>query len=154
MKALFSALLLLLLAVTASPAYAEAEEVYRTVKSDGTVVYSDRPISQDSVLVQVKSQPGQANQGSAGSAGSATQATGSRAAGNGDMAAARAEQARLKADACADARKALETYETSPKLYEQLADGSRRYLSDEEVIEARLKARRAVADFCQPDGNN
>ncbi len=149
MKALFSALLLL--ALTTSLTYAEAEEVYRTVKSDGTVVYSDRPISQDSVLVQVKTQPGASSQRSAGGA---TQATGTRPAQNGgDMAAARAEQARLKAQACADARKALETYETSPKLYEQLPDGGRRYLSDEEVIEARMKARRAVADFCEPGGN-
>ena len=147
MKALFSALLLL--ALTISPAFAESEEVYRTVKSDGTVVYSDRPISQDSVLVEVKSQPGASTQRSA------TQPSGTRPAqNNGDMAAARAEQARLRAQACADARKALETYETSPKLYEQLPDGGRRYLSDEEVIEARMKARQAVADFCEPGGNN
>jgi hypothetical protein len=152
MKALFSALLLLMLAFAASAAYAEAEEVYRTVKSDGTVVYSDRPISQDSVLVQVKSQPGAST---ARSAGNAPQASGTRPAQNsGDMAAARAEQAQLRAKACTDARKALETYETSPKLYEQLPDGGRRYLSDEEVIEARMKARQAVAEFCEPDGNN
>jgi hypothetical protein len=55
MKTLLSALLLLVLAT--SVAYAEAEEVYRTVKPDGTVVYSDRPISADSVLVQVQSRP-------------------------------------------------------------------------------------------------
>lgn len=152
MKALFSALLLLTLAFAAPAAYAEDEEVYRTVKSDGTVVYSDRPISQDSVLVQVKSQQGQSAQSRADSA---TRTTGSRPAENGsDMAAARAEQAQLKAEACADARKALETYETSPRLYEQLPDGGRRYLSDEEVIEARQKARRAVANFCEPGGNN
>lgn len=150
MKALFSALLLL--ALSTSVAYAQAEEVYRTVKSDGTVVYSDRPISQESVLVQVKSQPGQPAQRNGGSN---TQATAPRPAENGtDMAAARAEQARLKAEACAEARKALETYETSPRLYESLPDGGRRYLSDEEVIEARQKARQAVANFCEPGGNN
>ncbi len=150
MKALFSALLLL--ALTTSLAFAESEEVYRTVKSDGTVVYSDRPISQDSVLVQVKSPPGASTQRSAGSA---PQASGTRPAqNNGDMAAARAEQAQLRAKACTDARKALETYENSPKLYEQLPDGGRRYLSDDEVIEARMKARQAVADFCEPGGNN
>lgn len=136
----------------------QAEEVYRTVQPDGTVVYSDRPISASSVRVQMRSQPGQQGQATApaasGQAGSAS-ATGSRGAGNGaDMAAARAEQARLKAEACAEARKALETYENSPRLFEQLPDGGRRYLSDEEVIEARQKARQAVANFCEPESRN
>lgn len=143
----------LLLALAAFGAH--AEEVYRTVQADGTVVYSDRPISANSVRVQVKSQPGQATAPAASSQAGSTQATGSRPAnGGGDMAAARAEQARLKAEACQEARKALETYERSPRLYETLPDGGRRYLSDEEVIEARQKARQAVANFCEPESRN
>ncbi|NGP52882.1 DUF4124 domain-containing protein [Thioalkalivibrio sp. XN8] len=134
----------------------QAEEVYRTVQPDGTVVYSDRPISAGSVRVQMRSQPGQQGQAPATSGQSGSPpAAGSRGAGNGaDMAAARAEQSRLKAEACAEARKALETYENSPRLYEQLPDGGRRYLSDEEVIEARQKARQAVANFCEPESSN
>lgn len=134
---------------------AQAEEVYRTVQADGTVVYSDRPISADSVRVQVKAQPGQATAPAASSQAGGSQATGNRPANNGQgMAAARAEQARLKAEACAEARKAVEVYERSPKLYEELPDGGRRYLSDEEMIEARQKARQAVADFCEPEPRN
>lgn len=134
---------------------ARAEEVYRTVQPDGTVVYSDRPISASSVRVQVKAQPGQATAPAASAPRSSAQADGSGSAnGGGNMAAARAEQARLKAEACAEARKAVEVYERSPRLYETLPDGGRRYLSDEEMIEARQKARQAVANFCEPEPRN
>ena len=150
MKTLLSALLLLALAT--SLAYAQVEDVYRTVKPDGTVIYSDRPISADSVLVKVQSQPtGEAR--AAAEAGAAN--TFAAQPGEGEaLAAAREEQARLRAAACEEARKMLATYENSPRLYEQLPDGGRRFLTDEETVQARVAARQAVADYCEPDGNN
>jgi hypothetical protein len=153
MKTLLSALLLLVLAT--SLAYAEAEEIYRTVKPDGTVVYSDRPISADSVLVQIQSRPaGEAR--AAAEAAAANAFAGPPGAPGEDeaLAAAREEQARLRAAACEEARKALETYENSPRLYEQLPNGGRRFLTDEEIVNVRLAARQAVTDFCEPDGGN
>jgi hypothetical protein len=153
MKTLLSALLLLVLAT--SVAYAEAEEVYRTVKPDGTVIYSDRPISADSVLVQVQSRP--TSEARAAAEAGAANAFAAQPAAPGDdeaLAAAREEQARLRAAACAEARRTLATYENSPRLYEQLPDGGRRFLTDEETVQARQAARQAVADYCEPDGGN
>jgi len=150
MKTLLSALLLLVLAT--SLAYAQAEEVYRTVKPDGTVVYSDRPISADSVRVQVQARP--TSEARAAAEAGAANAFAAQPGEDEELAAAREEQARLREAACAEARRTLATYENSPRLYEQLPDGGRRFLTDEETVRARQAARQAVADYCEPDGNN
>lgn len=152
MKALLIALLLLAFA----SATAQAEEIYRTVQPDGTVVFSDRPISADSQQVRVRTSSSEQERARATRSPAPAAAPSDRRVGNEDaeLAAAREEQARLRAAACADARRRLEVYETSPRLFEELPDGGRRYLSDEEIVQARLEARRAVNTFCAPGGNN
>lgn len=152
MKWLFPVLALLACA-TAS---AETQEIYRTLQADGTVVYSDRPLSPDSVLVTVDARPASGEPaateaGSAAAAG-ADRRQGSSAGNQGSMAAAVAEQKAMRAEACREAQAAVEAYERSPRLYEELPDGGRRYLSDEEIAEARQNARQAVVDFCDNDG--
>jgi len=139
--------IMLLATLLATPAV--ANEVYRTVDDRGVVVFSDRPLSAASERVTVETKT------PAGSGAAAPQAVASaNAQGDGDAArerglqAARAEQAEIKAEACRQARAAVATYETSPRLYESLPDGGRRYLSDEEMAAARQQARQAVADYC------
>lgn len=149
MRTLFITLLLTLVAVTA-----HAEDVYRTVQPDGTVVYSDRPLSDESVKITLNVGAAEAAQAAAGaSAGTSATASEGQAGGGGDeaeRASAREEQAQLRAEACQEARDALELYERSPRLYETLPGGGRRYLTDEEIVDARMNARQAIADFCEP----
>jgi hypothetical protein len=145
MRFLFPALLAALLA-----APAVANDVYRTVDERGVVVYSDRPLSERSEPVRVdtrnaeQAQAAQPTEPPAEEQSSRSQ----READQATLAAARAEQVEIRAAACREARAALEVYETSPRLYETLPDGGRRFLSDEEVVQARVQARQAVADFC------
>jgi hypothetical protein len=145
MRFLFPALLATLLA-----APAVANDVYRTVDERGVVVYSDRPLSERSEPVRVEaSTPDRAQAAQPDEPAADEQASRSqREADQATLAAARAEQVEIRAAACREARTALEVYETSPRLYETLPDGGRRFLSDEEVVQARVQARQAVADFC------
>jgi len=142
---LLPALMMLLASMAAT-----ANEVYRTVSSDGTVVYSDRPLSPDSQLVGVASQPTDPERVAAEAAARTETATSRRSTAPSDdaFAAALAAQQELRAEACRQAREAAEAYERAPRLYEQLPDGGRRFLSEEELVQARLNARQAVIDFC------
>jgi hypothetical protein len=123
-----------------------ANEVWRTVDRQGLVVYSDRPLSTESVRVSVATQP--AGVAAAEAEPGTPPDAGRRAAAPPASAAARAEQAELVATACRDARDALAAYETAPRLYQDLPNGGRRYLTDEEMIATRQQAREAVAEFC------
>ena len=140
----------LLLAVTAAAAH--AEDVYRTLQPDGTVVYSDRPLSAASVKVDLNVKPADPDQAAALASELAAREDARRQAAGGSNAfeAARAEQQKLRATACEEARSALSRYERAPRLYEELPDGGRRLLSDEETARIRVDARQAVADFCDP----
>ena len=145
MRFLFPALLTALLAAPAA-----ANDVYRTVDERGVVVYSDRPLSERSEPVRVETRtPDRAQAATPAEPPADEQSSPSqREADQAVLAAARAEQVEIRAAACREARAALEVYETSPRLYETLPDGSRRFLSDEDVVQARVQARQAVADFC------
>lgn len=142
----------LLAALLVAPA--AANDVYRTVDERGVVVYSDRPLSERSEPVRMEARSAdraqaaqQAEQPAEPSADEQSSRS-QREADQAMLAAARAEQAEIRAAACREARAALEVYETSPRLFETLSDGGRRFLSDEEVVQARVQARQAVADFC------
>jgi hypothetical protein len=142
---LLPALVIALVAMSAN-----ANDVYRTIQNDGTVVYSDRPLSSESVRVNLSfdaTDPERvAAEAAARSAADAERR--SQADEANPIAAGVAAQAELRAEACREARTAYEAYERAPRLYESLPDGGRRYLSDEEVVQARESARQAVADFC------
>jgi hypothetical protein len=143
MKFPLTALIALLIATVAMPAV--ANEVWRTVDDRGQVVYSDRPLSTRSELVKVDAAQAPATVAEARDAAPQPAARGAEAAA---LAAARAEQAEIRARACREAREAAAAYESAPRLYQELPNGGRRYLSDEELVQARLEARRAIADLC------
>jgi hypothetical protein len=142
MKFLLSAMLIAALAL----ATAQANEVYRTVDERGVVVYSDRPLGPHSERVYVSARP--VDQEQAAPAPEAREPESRRDSGERGLAAALEEQRALRAEACQEARQAAEAYERAPRLYEELPDGGRRYLSDEEIVAARSAARQAVEDFC------
>lgn len=142
---LLTALAMALVSVTAT-----ANDVYRTVDRDGTVIYSDRPLSSSSQRISLATQEADEERVAAEAEAlrEADAARRQRSAEPAGLAAARAEQEELKATACREAREKAQAYEHAPRVYEQMPDGSRRYLSDEEVARARLSARQAVTDFC------
>jgi hypothetical protein len=143
-------LLIATLALALSCTLAQAEEVYRTMQPDGTVVYSDRPLSPASVRLSTTyrhTDPEAVEAELQSLEQSAEERRGATSPAD-DFAAARAEQRELRAQACEEARRAAAAYEGAPRLYEELSGGGRRYLTDEEIVQARLSARQAVADFC------
>lgn len=144
-RVLLSALVLALASMAVT-----ANEVYRTVERDGTITYSDRPLSANSQLVSVAILPADPERAEAEAEARREMETGRRqqAAESAQLDEARAEQAEIKAAACRDARQKVEVYERSPRIYEPLPDGGRRYLSDEEMARARVAARQAVSEFC------
>jgi hypothetical protein len=143
MKHLLSAMLIAALAL----ATAQASEVYRTIDEHGVVVYSDRPLGPHSERVHVSARPVDQAQAAA-TALQAREPERRQDSGEGGLAAALEEQRALRTEACREARQAAEAYERAPRLYEELPDGGRRYLSDEEIVAARQAARQAVEDFC------
>jgi hypothetical protein len=144
MRHLFYALALTFLAASA----ASANEVFRTVNPDGTVTYSDRPLSAASERVGITSQPTDPAAVEAELAARRQAERAGQGAPRDDLSAALAEQRALREQACAEARQAAETYERAPRLYEELPGGGRRFLSEEEMAAARQAARQAVIDFC------
>jgi hypothetical protein len=128
-----------------------AAEVYRFVDADGLVVYSDRPTGaegEEQITVSV-------------SAAAPRRASTAPAAVAEDSAAALArltaelpreptpdEVAADRARNCELARQKNETYSTSHRLYESLPNGERRYLTSEQIDEARAKAAADVAAWC------
>jgi hypothetical protein len=144
--------LLPVLAIALASMAASAQEVYRTIASDGTVTYSDRPLSASSQRVNVATQATDPDRVAAEAEARRAEEERRRQPPprDGGIAAALAEQEQLRADACREARQAKAAYQTAPRLYETLPDGGRRFLSDEEVVQARQAADQAVLDFCDP----
>jgi hypothetical protein len=141
--------LIVFLALGLACSVAQADEVYRTVQPDGTVVFSDRPLSSASVRVSVSSRPADPVAVDPEPTAAERSTVARRASPPAEaLAAAREEQRALRAEACQKARQASEMYEMNPRLYETLPGGGRRYLTDEEIVQARLSARQAVADLC------
>ena len=57
--------------------------------------------------------------------------------------------AKDKAERCTKARERYDRYMNSQKLYEQLPNGERRYLSTEELDAARASAKATMDVMCQ-----
>jgi hypothetical protein len=54
-----------------------------------------------------------------------------------------------KAEQCTKARQRYDTYMNSQRLYQQTADGERKYLSDEELNAARASAKASMDVMCK-----
>ena len=148
----------LLLASLATAAY--GGDIYRTKAADGTVIYSDLPLTADSEFVSSASTTPHAPRAQAGG----TQAGGTQAARSSSASSTppveapaiptRGEgptSAQLKAERqknCEVARETQERYTLSRRLFRTNAVGEREYLDDAAVAEARAKAAADVKDWC------
>jgi hypothetical protein len=145
--------------VTAASAWlaagSAAADVYKFKDEQGNVLYTDKPATlpaerlniqsqkTDTVAVQTRQQDELKR---LQDADKATQQASSSAR---DQQAAAQSSETPKADQCAKARQRYESYMNSQRLYEQGADGQRRYLSDDELTAARASAKASMDVMCK-----
>jgi hypothetical protein len=153
------AMLRTLFFVTAASAWlaagSAAADVYKFKDEQGNVLYTDKPATlpaerlniqsqkTDTVAVQTRQQDELKR---LQDADKATQQASSSAR---DQQAAAQSSETPKADQCAKARQRYESYMNSQRLYEQGADGQRRYLTDAELTAARASAKASMDVMCK-----
>jgi hypothetical protein len=64
------------------------------------------------------------------------------------MAAAQADALKAKVEQCKAAQDRYQRYIDSRRLFRETPDGKRVYLTDQELTEARARAKQAVDDYC------
>jgi Domain of unknown function (DUF4124) len=145
-------------------AVASAETVYKWIDSRGQVHYTDLPPRQaDAKLLGVYQQEA----GIVEETGSTDDYT---EEGDGDteptgqqpevpstpepppseeaMAAVEADAAKARVERCKAAQDRYQRYIESRRLFRETPDGKRVYLTDQELTEARARAKQAVIDYC------
>ena len=146
-------------------AIAGAETVYKWVDGAGQVHYTDLPPRQgDAKILGVYQQEsgsideegasedfieeGDDDKGNAAQESDAAPRTAEPPVSEEAMATSQADAAKAKVANCKTARDRYQTYIQSQRLYRELPDGKREYLSDKQLTEARARAKQDVDDFC------
>jgi hypothetical protein len=133
---------------------AQAGEVYVTRDAQGNPVYTDTPQSIPAQRLGIHSAPSNAAETQARydeqmkQYAAADEASTKAAAAAAQEAKARTLNADDRARRCAEARERYQAVMDSFRLYEQGADGERRYLTSEEIDTARVEAKRMMDEFC------
>jgi hypothetical protein len=138
--------------ILTAPAVAD---VYRFTDDKGNVLYTDKPSTLPAERLNMQSRKTDA--AAAQSRQEADMQRMQESAGARDQTVAqRSEQheakqltAKDKAERCTKARQRYDGYMNSQKLYEQLPNGERRYLSTEELDAARASAKATMDVMCQ-----
>jgi hypothetical protein len=132
-------------------------EVYRSVDANGNVVYSDRPEGDETQLVHIAT-PGaaarpaaRATVGASDVASSAASTAPAPEVSGGEIREepTAEELAAERERNCALSKERAERYRISHRLYRNLPNGEREYLSDDEIDDARAKAEADVANWCR-----
>jgi len=138
--------------ITAS---AFAAEVYRSVDENGIVVYSDRPDGETNERIVVVVTPPAAPAQAAIRAPHAGDVAGAPTAGDnapdgGEILEqpSAAEVAEERRRNCELATERTERYRVSHRLYRNLPNGEREYLSDQEITDARATSEDDVGSWC------
>ncbi len=147
--------ILLLASLVLALSGAHAAEIYKYLDENGNVQYTDKPPTLPAQRLQIRNQPTdpaavqereQAEQRRRAEADSQRQEQARAAA---DTQQAEQLTAEDKAKRCLQARERYDTYMNSQKLYEQLPDGERRYLSSQELDATRAAAKATMEVMCQ-----
>ncbi len=150
-----SSLLTFALATFAVLAGTASADVYKYQDAQGNVQYTDKPRTLPAERINVQSQKTdvvamRARQEAEQQRMQAQEQARQQAATlSGDQQAAAQLNAADKAEHCSKARERYDSYMNSQKLYEQLPDGERRYLSSEELDAARAAAKASMDTLCQ-----
>lgn len=141
---------------------ATAETVYKWVDATGQVHYTDLPPKQaDARILSVTHGPANMSDEEGSDEGDYGDENGDDAAANAAsgtstpeppvseeaLAVAQDDAARAKVEQCKQAQDRYQRYVESRRLFRE-EDGKRVYLSDQELNEARARAKQAVDDYC------
>lgn len=147
---------LCLISITASLLAAPAvADVYKFTDEKGNVLYTDKPSTLPAERLNIKSQKTDVVALEERQAVERQRMQESEDARNQTLAQRRSQQqasqlsAKDKADHCAKARERYDTYMNSQKLYEELPNGERRYLTSEELDAARASAKATMDVMCK-----
>jgi hypothetical protein len=142
-----------LAALLASGPQASADAIYRTLGPDGTVMYSDHPLSSASQRISV--QVTEPNPDDAARLAREQQLQKVQAAEQSKQAQQQAAQQQQQAaqDAsrqqrCAAARDRYAVFATGGRIFHADAQGNRVYYSDEEIEQRRTAAKAAMDSTC------
>ncbi|MGE0031964.1 MAG: DUF4124 domain-containing protein [Steroidobacteraceae bacterium] len=158
--------ILMVLLMASLTAVASAETVYKWVDATGQVHYTDLPPKQaDARILSVTHGPsnmsedegtdgadyGDGNGDENGDDAAANAASGATTpeppVSEETMAAAQDDAARAKVEQCKQAQDRYQKYIESRRLFRE-EGGKRVYLTDQELAEARARAKQAVDDYC------
>lgn len=134
---------------------AHAADVYKYTDEQGNVQYTDKPRTLPAQRLDVKTQrtdivAAQARQEEEMKRmQNADRARSASASAASDQRQAEESSAKDKAERCAKARERYDSYMNSQRLYEQLPNDERRYLSDAELDAARASAKASMETLCQ-----
>lgn len=135
-------------------AHAAHADVYKYTDDNGNIQYTDKPRTLPAQRLDVKTQKTdvvavQARQEEEMKRRQAAdQARRQGAAAATDQKQAAELSAKDKAERCAKARERYDSYMNSQRLYEQLPNNERRYLSDAELDTARAAAKASMDTLC------
>ena len=152
--------ILMVLLMAGLTAVATAETVYKWVDGAGQIHYTDLPPRQsDARILSVSHSQSDfgdeegsdgddfGNQDGGSSTPSTTPTTPEPPVSEAAMAAAQNDAARAKVEQCKSAQDRYQRYIDSRRLFRE-EGGKRVYLSDQELNEARARAKQAVDDYC------
>lgn len=158
--------LVLGLVVAGLTAVAAADTVYKWADSRGQIHYSDLPPTQAGARIlgvfeettesssegEDEGEQGGETEGGGNDGTPATTPAGEEPAEppapNETVAAVQADVAKARSTQCKEAQDRYKLYVESRRLFRQTADGKRQYLSDQELAEARVRAKQSVDEFC------
>jgi len=139
---------------------ATAETVYKWVDGAGQIHYTDLPPKQaDAKILSISHGPSNlGDEEDSGDAGYSDENGDDSAAPSGTttpeppvsqeaLAAVRNDAARAKVEQCKQAQDRYQRYIDSRRLFRE-ENGKRVYLSDQELTEARARAKQAVDEYC------
>jgi Domain of unknown function (DUF4124) len=144
---------------------AAAETVYKWRDSSGQIHYTDLPPRQsDAKILGVYEQEAGTFEDGPSEEGDEGDESGSEGSGNAPsetdpttseppvsadaMAAVEADVAKAKVEQCKAAQDRYKRYVESRRLFRETPDGKRQYLTDQELADARARARQAISDTC------
>jgi hypothetical protein len=142
---------------------AGAETVYKWVDSSGQVHYTDLPPRQSGarILGVYQKEAGTIDEEESGSDSdegdsdlppeqdAESPRTPEPPVSDEAIAAAQADAEKAKVEQCKAAQDRYQRYIESRRLFRETPDGKRVYLTDQELTEARARARQAVDDYCR-----
>ncbi|MEL7447917.1 MAG: DUF4124 domain-containing protein [Pseudomonadota bacterium] len=143
---------LLLVLIYALPTAAHADrEVFRSVDSEGNVVFSDTPQDDDANRIVVRTSPTRPLSPSATRSAGDPQSDAAEEQDTEDEATVQQQAASMeaqRAENCERATSNLNKLQTARRVYDPLPNGERRYLNDEELEQRKAQTRADIQRWC------